>query len=106
MDIYKKIKIAIGLLFLYFSYLQINDQDYIIWIFVYLLTSLCTFYSLFQKNNRHLRYLSVFYFLYSLVLIIGVPDDKVTMYIFSEKINEAAGLIICSIWIYYLTKHK
>ena len=103
---HKKIKIIISFLFLYFSYLQVNDPDYIIWIFVYLLTSLSTFYSIFQKNNRHLRYLSVFYFLYSLVLIIKIPDDKVTMYIFSEKINEVAGLIICSIWIYYLTKHR
>jgi len=104
LNIYKKIKIIIGLLFLYFSYLQINDPDYIYWIYVYLLASLCTFYSIFQNNIKYVRYLSIFYFICSLFLIMYVPKDKVTMYIFSEKINEVAGLIICSIWLYYLPK--
>ena len=73
---------------------------------MYLLTSLCTFYSIFNNNVAYVKYLSVFYLLYGLVLIFNVQDDKITMYIFSEKINEVAGLIICSMWLYYLPRLK
>ncbi|MFL3013491.1 MAG: transmembrane 220 family protein [Candidatus Neomarinimicrobiota bacterium] len=102
MDLYKNIKIFVGLLFLCFSYLQINDPDYLYWVSVYLFSSLCTFYSIFKDNIKFVKFLSAFYFLSSIILIFKESNSDVVMYIFSENTNEIFGLIICSVWLYFL----
>ncbi len=101
MNLYKKIKVFFGLVFLYFSFLQINDPDYFYWVSIYLLTSLLTFFSIY-RTNKYVRFLSVFYLLLSLSLIYEGSDNEIIMYVFSENNNEIFGLILCSIWLYFL----
>ena len=101
MDLYKKIKVFVGLVFLCFSFLQINDPDYFYWLSIYLSTSLFTFLSIYT-TNKYVRYLSGFYLLSSLILIYRGPDNEVIMYFFSEDANEIFGLMLCSIWLYFL----
>tara|TARA_A100000164_G_C21923985_1_gene782113 strand:- start:2004 stop:2360 length:357 start_codon:yes stop_codon:yes gene_type:complete len=101
LDVYKKIKVFVGIVFLCFSFLQINDPDYFYWVSIYLLTSLFTFYSIY-KTNKYVKFLSGFYFLSSLSLIYKGSDNEVIMYIFPENTNEVFGLMLCSIWLYFL----
>ena len=106
LDLNKKIKIFICFLFLCFSYLQINDPDYIYWVPVYLLPSLITFYSIFQNNIKFVRALSILYFLSSLGLMLNRSNSDVVMYILPENTNEILGLMMCSMWLCFLPNLK
>ena len=101
MNLYKNIKVFVGIVFLCFSFLQINDPDYFYWVSIYLLTSLLTFHSIY-RTNKYLRFLSSFYLLLSLSLIYKGSDNEVIMYVFPENTNEVFGLMLCSIWLYFL----
>ena len=90
-----------GLLFLFFSYLQINDPDSTLWIIAYLLPAMLSFSYLLNYRSKYLQYLSPLYLIISFYLYFNNSESKV-MYIFNEITNESLGLILCSIWIFIL----
>ena len=90
-----------GLLFLFFSYLQINDPDSSLWIIAYLIPSILSFSSILNCRNRYSYYLSPAYFIIAIYLHFNNSETKV-MHIFNEITNESLGLILCSIWILIL----
>ena len=90
-----------GLLFLFFSYLQINDPDSILWIIAYLLPAILSFLYLLNFRCKYFQYLSPLYFIIAFYLYFNNSEAKV-MYIFSENTNESLGLVLCSIWIFIL----
>ena len=90
-----------GLLFLFFSYLQINDPDSTLWIIAYLLPAILSFSSLLNYRSKYFQYLSPLYLIIAFYLYFNNSESKV-MYIFNEITNESLGLILCSIWIFIL----
>ena len=90
-----------GLLFLFFSYLQINDPDSTLWIIAYLLPAILSFLYLLNYRSKYLQYLSPLYLIIAFYLYCNNSESKV-MYIFNEITNESIGLILCSIWIFIL----
>ena len=90
-----------GLLFLFFSYLQINDPDSTLWIIAYLLPAILSFSSLLNFRSKYFQYLSPLYLIIAFYLYLNNSESK-AMYIFNEITNESLGLILCSIWIFIL----
>ena len=93
--------VLVGCVFLFFSYLQINDPDSFFWIFAYLIPAILTFLSILNYGSKFLLFLSPVYFIISIYLYFNNGETKV-LYIFSEATNESLGLILCSIWIFIL----
>ena len=90
-----------GLLFLFFSYLQINDPDSSLWIIAYLIPAILSFSSILNYRNKYSLYLSPVYLIIAIYLHFNNSETKV-MHIFNEITNESLGLILCSIWILIL----
>ena len=93
--------LLVGLFFLFFSYLQINDPDSLIWIMAYLLPAVLSFVALSNYISKYFQYLSPIYLIIAIYLYFNNSDTAV-MYIFDETTNESLGLVLCSIWILIL----
>ena len=90
-----------GVLFLFFAYLQINDQDSLIWIIAYLIPAVLSLLALTDYRSKYLQYISPIYLIIALYLYWNNSDTDV-MYIFNKTTNESLGLVLCSVWIFIL----
>lgn len=99
------IVIVFGLMFLFFSLLQINDPDGYLWMVIYLIPALLSLSLLFNYHNTYTIYFSPFYLIIASYIYLN-NNDTTTMNIFSEHTNESLGLVLCGIWIYILPKFK
>ena len=97
-----KIIYCIGLIFVYFAYLQINDSDSIVWVIIYLIPAILPIFLILNLNMFYFKYISSCYFIYAIYLTFNNVDSQV-MHIFSETTNEILGLLFCSIWIFILS---
>ena len=93
--------LLVGLLFLFFAYLQINDPDSLIWIIAYFLPAVCSFAALTNYISKCFQYVSPIYLIIAIYLYFNNSETAV-MYIFDETTNESLGLVLCSIWIFIL----
>ena len=90
-----------GLLFLFFAYLQINDPDSLIWIMAYLIPAVLSFLALTDYRNKYFQYISPIYLIIAIYLYVNNSDTTI-MYIFNETTNETLGMVSCSLWIFIL----
>ena len=96
----------VGILFLVFSMLQINDPDSYFWVLIYLIPSLCSFIYISINNKKYIKYskyLGVIYLVFAVYLYF-FNNDTIVMHIFSETINEVLGLILCAFWLISLNQ--
>ena len=93
--------LLVGLFFLFFSYLQINDPDSLIWIIAYLIPSALSFSTLTNYRNKYFQYMSPIYLIIAIYVHFNNSETAV-MHIFDETTNESLGLVLCSIWIFIL----
>ena len=93
--------LLVGLFFLFFSYLQINDPDSLIWIIAYLIPAALSFLALTNIRSKYFQYMSPIYLIIAIYLYYNNSETAV-MHIFDETTNEALGLTLCSIWIFVL----
>ena len=95
--------LIMGFLFLFFAYLQLNDNDSLLWVVVYLIPSILSFLSSKNHNYKFNPHLSIIYLLFALILFFTNSETTI-MHIFDEKINESLGLTLCSLWIFMLNR--
>ncbi len=100
MNLYKIIIILIGFIFIFFSYLQLNDSDSIIWVIAYLIPAIINFSILTKFKFKNYILFSIIYLILSIYIFISNHEDLTVMYLFNEKTNESLGLMICSIWFF------
>jgi len=93
--------LLVGLLFLFFAYLQINDPDSLIWIITYLIPASLSFLTLTNYRSKYFQYISPIYLVIAIYLYFNNSEITI-MYIFTETTNESLGLILSSIWIFIL----
>ena len=98
------ITLVVGLLFMVFSGLQINDPDPLIWIIIYSVPALISFLFLMSKSKRYFYWILPAYF-FSFYLFLYNKNTDV-MHIFDETTNEAFGLVLCSAWIFILSRFE
>ena len=102
----KKITIlVVSLVFIFFGYLQSNDPDALLWIFIYCLPAIISILYLLNYSNVKFAYIGIFYIFYAVYIYIYNFETNV-MHIFDEKTNESLGLIITGIWIIYFSLKK
>ena len=97
--------LLVGLFFLFFAYLQINDPDSVLWIIAYLIPAVLSFSILKNYRSKYFQYMSPIYLIIAIYLYFNNSETAV-MHIFDETINEALGLVLCSIWIFVLPCFK
>ena len=95
------ITLLVGLLFLFFAYLQINDPDSLIWIMAYLIPAVLSFLELSDYRSKHFQYISPIYLIIAIYLYLN-NSDTTKMYISNETTNETLGMVLCSVWIFIL----
>ena len=95
------IRLLVGLFFLLFAYLQINDPDPLIWIIVYLIPAALSFSTLTNYRSKYIRYISPIYLILAIYQYLYNSETTV-MHVFDETTNESLGLVLCSIWIFIL----
>ena len=93
--------LLVGLFFLFFAYLQINDPDSLLWVIAYLIPAVLSFAVLINYRSKYLQYISPIYLIIAIYLYFNNSETAV-MHIFDETTNEALGLALCSIWIFIL----
>ena len=93
--------LLVGLFFLFFAYLQINDPDSLIWIIAYLIPAALSFSTLTNYRSKYFQYMSPIYLIIAIYLYFNNSETAV-MHIFDETTNESLGLVLCSIWIFIL----
>ena len=93
--------LLVGLFFLFFSYLQINDPDSLIWIIAYLIPSALSFSILTNYRSKYFQYMSPIYLIIAIILYFNNSESNV-MHIFDETTNESLGLVLCSLWLFIL----
>ena len=93
--------LLVGLLFLFFAYLQINDPDSLIWIIAYLIPAALSFSTLTNYRSNYFQYMSPIYLIIAISLYF-INSETTVMHIFNETTNESLGLVLCSIWILIL----
>ena len=98
----KAIILIVGLLFLFFAYLQINDPDSLIWIIAYFIPAALSFAALINYRKKYFQFMSPMYLITAIYLYSNHSKTAV-MHIFDETTNESLGLILCSIWIFILS---
>ena len=86
---------------MFFSYLQINDPDSLLWVIAYLIPAVLSFSVLIYYRSKYLQYISLIYLIIAIYLYLNNTDTSV-MHIFDEGTNESLGLALCSIWILIL----
>ena len=94
--------LLVGLFFLFFAYLQINDPDSLIWIIAYLIPAALSFSTLTNYRIKYFQYMSPIYLIIAIYLYLNNSETAVIHNIFDETTNEALGLALCSIWIFVL----
>jgi hypothetical protein len=99
------ITLVVGLLFMVFSGLQINDPDPLIWIIIYSVPALLSFLFLMGKSKRYFYWILPAYLFFAFYLFLHNKDTDV-MHIFDETTNEAFGLILSSAWIFILSRFE
>ena len=99
--LYNVIILLVGLLFLFFAYLQINDPYSLIWVMVYLLPAVLSFVALTYYISKYFQYLSPIYLIIAIYLYYN-NSETACIHIFDETTNESLGLVLCSIWIFIL----
>ena len=99
--LYNVIILLVGLFFLFFAYLQINDPDPLIWIIAYLIPAALSFSTLTNYRIKYFQYMSPIYLIIAIYLYFN-NSETVVMHIFDEITNESLGLVLCSIWIFIL----
>ena len=92
---------SVGLLFLFFAYLQINDPDSLIWIIAYLIPAALSFSTLTNYRSKYIRYISPIYLIVAIYMYLYNSETTV-MHMFDATTNESLGLVLCSIWIFIL----
>ena len=97
------ITLLVGLLFLFFAYLQINDPDSLIWIMAYLIPAVFSFLALTDYRSKYFQYISPIYLIIAIYLFFNNSDTTI-MYIFNETTNETLGMVLCSVWIFILPR--
>ena len=90
------ITLLVGLLFLFFAYLQINDPDSLIWIMAYLIPAVLSFLALTDYRSKYFQYISPIYLIIAIYLYVNNSDTTI-MYIFNETTNETLGMVLCSV---------
>ena len=95
--------LSVGMLFLFFTYLQINDPDSTIWIIVYFIPSVLSFIALTNYRNKYFQYLAPIYLIIAIYLYLN-NSHSIEMHLFDESTNESLGLLICSVWIFILPR--
>ena len=95
--------LIMGFLFLFFAYLQLNDNDSLLWVVVYLIPSILSFLSFKNHNYKFNSHLSLVYLLFALIIFFTNSETTI-MHIFDEKTNESLGLTLCSLWIFMLNR--
>ena len=93
--------LLVGLLFLFFTYLQINDPDSLIWIIAYFIPAALSFSALTNYRSKYFQYMSPIYLIIAISLYF-INSETTVMHIFDETTNESLGLVLCSIWIFIL----
>ena len=93
--------LLVGLFFLFFSYLQINDPDSLIWIIAYFIPAALSFSALTNYRRKYFQYMSHIYLIIAIYLYLNNSETAV-IHILDETTNEALGLALCSIWIFVL----
>ena len=93
--------LLVGLLFLFFAYLQINDQDSLIWIIAYFIPAALSFSALTNYRRKYFQYMSPIYLITAIYLYFNNSETAI-MHIFDETTNESLGLVLCYIWIFIL----
>ena len=93
--------LLVGLFFLFFAYLQLNDPDSLIWIIAYLIPAAFSFSTLTNYRSKYIRYISPIYLIVAIYLYLYNSETTV-MLVFDETTNESLGLVLCSIWIFIL----
>ena len=101
MKINNYILTLVGLLFLFFALLQINDPDSLIWIIAYLTPAALSFSTLTNYRSKYIRYISPIYLIVAIYMYLYNSETTV-MHVFDEITNESLGLVLCSIWIFIL----
>ena len=97
----KKLLLFVGLLFLLFSFLQINDPDSSLWILAYLIPAALSFLAIINYRRKYFQYISPFYLIMAAYLYLNNSNSTI-IHIFDETTNESMGLVLCSIWIFIL----
>ena len=95
--------LLVGILFLFFAYLQINDPDSFIWVIAYLIPAILSFSSLLNYRSKYSQYLSPIYLILAFNAHFNNSETN-EMHIFSEATNESLGLVLSSIWIIILVQ--
>ena len=90
-----------GLFFLFYAYLQINDPDSLIWIIAYLIPAALSFSTLTNYRSKYIRYISPIYLIAAIYMSLYNSETTV-MHVFNETTNESLGLVLCSIGIFIL----
>ena len=93
--------LLVGLFFLFFAYLQINDPDSLIWIIAYLIPAALSFSALTNYKSPYIKYMSTIYLITAVYLYFN-NSETIVMHIFDETTNESLGLVLCCIWIFIL----
>ena len=93
--------LLVGLFFLFFAFLQINDPDSLIWIIAYLIPTSLSFSTLTKYRSKYIRYISPIYLIVAIYLYLYNSETTI-MHVFDETTNESLGLVLCSIWIFIL----
>ena len=93
--------LLVGLLFLFFAYLQINDPDSFIWIIAYLIPAAISFSTLTNYRSKYFQYISPIYLIIAINLNLNNSETAV-MHRFDETTNESLGLVLCFIWVFIL----
>ena len=97
--------LTVGLLFMVFAGLQINDPDPFIWIVTYSIPALLSFLFVMGYSNRWFLWILPAYLFFSFYLSLHNKDTEI-MHIFDETTNEALGLILGVAWIFILPRLK
>ena len=93
--------LLVGLFFLFFAYLQLNDPDSLIWILAYLIPVMLSFLALIDYRSKYFQYISPIYLIAAIYLYLYNSETTV-MHVFDETTNESLGLVLCAIWIFIL----
>lgn len=115
------VNFLLGIMFLVFAFLQLNDPDPVIWILIYGLMATFSIMAIFSfYPQRFLLAALAVFVLYSLLYVDGViawlgSDDRSALfddvmkmqYWYIEEAREFLGLLICiAVLIFYIVRSR
>ena len=98
------IKIIVSLLFLLFAYFQLNDDNPILWTFLYIIPASLYFFKYLHKY-KILGNILICGYLLGIIIVVFDNSYNPQMILFSKKLNEIFGLSLSVAWIYYIFKN-